>query len=532
MAGLTFREFLFAFGTLWLEGEDGELSYRPWVPWRGVAGKPGQDDVAEMLPQVQVFYAPKARQKGLTELWSLYCAFVLMKEPKSGAKAFGASAAQTKEIMDLRFKRKIEGLAAVYPEIPWPKWEIGKDRAECDNGSYFNVYSSENTGAHGGSQRLTLLDEAQNYAKDDYREMMKGILPLLRGRNQLAVLGTSRSGSDFNDVVKGIRARHPSVRKDTWMPDDRTADGRYARTGMIFLADDLDPEHRVPGWREFQLTERFGGDLVDMASQHPMTFDDMLLSRSGRVVASWDDARHVAEIPVVWQKHHDFYLVYDHGSTEGHPAVAMFIQYDPWLDFVYVFDEVFIRGRELAFVSAEIVKTLARWRLEWTGGGPRVKAYGDVRGRYGHRQVDEILMEETGIAFQGVYKQDEAARIELIKLRHFRGRGPVGTTVGGISTWAAERKGGIVYSPRCKGSIKQISELRYKDGKDTPQELENDAFDCEGYGLYEISKREPAKEPTYDQLHRQKVRAWKATGSRQVVEQAPLDPLRECLRAG
>ena len=97
----------------------------------------------------------------------------------------------------------------------------------------------------------------------------------------------------------------------------------------------------------------------------------------------------------------------------------------------------------------------------------------------------------------GVNKQDEAARIELVKLRHFRGQGKAGESRGGISSWAEDRKGGIAYSPRCNGengkggSIKQISELRYKDGKDTPQDLENDAFDCEAYGLYEISKREP-----------------------------------------
>ncbi len=251
MNRMNFAEFLFAFGTLWLEGPDGEVKYRRWDPWKGVAGKPGQNDVAWMLPLVQIFYAPKARQKGLTELASLYVAYVAMKEEKTSHKAFGASASQTKEIMELRFKRKIEGLMEVYPEIPWPKWEIGKDRADCENGSYFMTYSSENSGAH-----------------------------------QLIVLGTSESGSDFNDEVKGVRERHPLLRTDIWMPEARTSDGRYNRTGMIFLADDLDPEHRVPGWREFQLTERFGNDEIDFLSQHPLTLDHMFLNRSGRVVSS------------------------------------------------------------------------------------------------------------------------------------------------------------------------------------------------------------------------------------------------------
>ncbi len=539
MNRMTFAEFLFAFGTLWLEGPDGEVKYRQWDPWKGIAGKPGQDDVAWMLPLVQVFYAPKARQKGLTELVSLYIAYIAMKEAKTSHKAFGASASQTKEIMELRFARKIEGMIEVYPEIPWLKWEIGKDRAECDNGSFFQTYSSENSGAHGGSPRFTLLDEAQNYAKDDYREMMKGILPVLRGRNQLAILGTSRSGSDFNDAVKGIRQRNPISRKDVWLSEMRTSDDRYHKTGMLFLADDLDPEHRVTGWREHTLIERYDGDVVDFKSMHPETIDDMFLSKAGKVVASWDDSRHVCEVPVVWKAHHEFYLLYDHGSTEGHPAVALFIQYDPYLDFVYVFDEVFERGKELAFVSAKIKKKLADWRGQWDNGGPRVHAYGDVRGRYGFRQVDDIMREETGISFLGVNKQDEAARIELVKMRHFRGQGKEGVKTGGISTWAAERKGGIAYSPRCNGedgkggSIKQISELRYKKDKDTPQELENDAFDDLGYGLYEISKREPTPEPTYEEKHRDKLAQWKrSTGGARVEETGTLDPLVECLKAG
>lgn len=534
MNRMSFVEFLFAFGTLWLEGDDGELKYRRWDPWKGVAGKPGQDTVAWMLPLVQIFYAPKARQKGLTELASLYIAYVAMKEEKSSHKAFGASASQTKEIMELRFKRKIEGMMEVYPEIPWPKWEIGKDRAECSNGSYFQTYSSENSGAHGGSPRITLMDEAQSFAKEDYREMKKGIIPVLRGRNQLIELGTARSGSDFIDDVKGVRDRHPMLRQDLWLPETRTADDRYYRTGMIFLADDLDPEHTVPGWREYQLAERFAGDEIDFLSQHPLNFDHMLMNRSGKVVASWDSKRHICELPVIWKQHHELYMVHDHGSSEGHPAVCLFIQYDPYLDFVYVFDEVFIRGRELAFVSLEIKKKLAEWRVQWKDGGPRVHAYGDVTGLYGFRHVQDIMREETGITFLGVNKQDEAARIELIKLRHFRGQGNAGSTEGGVSTWAAERKGGIAYSPRCAKSTEQISNLRYKDGKDTPQELENDAFDAEGYGLYEISKREPTPEPTYEELHHARIRQWKAAAmSGQVPEaRATLDPLAECLKAG
>lgn len=525
MAGMTFRQFVVAFGTLLRVGEPWEpepevRKYRPWRLWKGWEGNPGQPDVADMLPSVRIFRSPKARQKGMTEMWAMYCAYVLMREGKVNAKAFGSDTKQTKEIMELRFKTKIEGMMEVYPEIPWPRWEIGVERADnLDNGSYFQVYSSENTGAHGGTPRLTLFDEAQNYASSDFREMMKGIGPSLNGANQLAILGTARSGSAFNESISLTMKRVPEIGKNIWRSEDRTSDDRYWSAGMIFLNDDLDPSHRSAAWKENQLNEIFGGDTIAFKSQHPDTILDMFASHEGLVVSSWDTPRHVVELPVEWKPHHEFYLVYDHGSTQSHPAVALFIHYDPWLDFVYVFDEVFIRGRELAFVASEIVRKLAEWRKQWHGGGPRVRPYGDVRGRYGARQVDEILREETGLDFIGVNKQDEAAKIELMKIRHFRGRG-------------ADRRGGIAYSPRCAQSVKQISSWRYKEGKDVPADLEQDAADALKYALHEIYSREPTPEPTYMEKHHAMIRQWKAAATRPTGPVAEIDPLRECLRSG
>ncbi len=327
--------------------------------------------------------------------------------------------------------------------------------------------------------------------------------------------------------------RLPMIRKNVWRSAEKTEDNRYFESGMTFLNDDLDPKHRTVQWKENQLAEIFAGDVIAFKSQHPDTILDMFASHDGLVVSSWNTERHVVDLPVIWKAHHEFYTVYDHGSTEGHPAVCLFIQYDPWLDFVYVFDEVFIRGKELAFVAVKVVARLAEWRAQWKDGGPRLRAYGDIRGRYGFRQIDDILREETGISFLPVFKQDEAARIELVKIRHFRGNDVAGATIGGISTFAAPRKGGIVYSTRCASSIKQISKWRYKEGKDTPQDLEQDAADALGYGLYEISKREPTPEPTYEEKHRERIAQWKrSAGGARVEETGMLDPLAECLKAG
>lgn len=519
---MTFEQFAVAFGTLWRFGGPGEdepevRKYRPWRLWRGVDGEPGQDDVARMLPEVQLFRSPKARQKGMTEMWSLYCAYVLMKEDNVNAKAFGSDSKQTKEIMELRFKTKIEGFSAVYPKIPWPKWEIGVERADCEEmGTYFQVYSSENTGAHGGSPRLTLFDEAQNYANVDFKEMMKGIGPSLRGANQLAVLGTARSGSAFNDFIDAARNRTPEVRKNVWRSG--------TDSGMIFLCDSLDPEHRVPGWKESRLHDFFAGDEIAFKSQHPDTIDDMFASHEGLVISSWNAKRHVVELPVVWKPHHEFYLFYDHGSTPAHPAVAGLLQYDPWTDFLYCFDEVFERGKELSVVARLMKEKVRDWRREWDNQGqeikPALRTYGDVRGRYGMRQVDEILRDETGWQFIAVHKRDEAAQIELTKARFFRGTDE-------------KRTGGIGFSPRCRNIIKQISSLRYKDGKDEPEGLENDAFDMIKYATHQIHVRPPTPEPTWEELHHARVQRWVGSAPRAPAAAATAeDAAAAALRCG
>ncbi len=524
---MSFPQFLVAFGTLW-NGQ--KRCYEPWVPWEGVGGNPGQLDVAAMLESTRAFYTPKSRKKGISELWALYCAYVLMREPNADAKVYGASSAQTREFMEKRFQRQIEGLSAVYPEIPWPKWVITKDRADCDNGSFLNIYSSENTGAHGGDPRLTLLDEAQLYAANDFKEMMKGILPTLNGERQFAMIGTSRSGSKFNETVDGIRNNYPMVKTDVWEDDSRTEDGLYKRMGMIFLADSLDPRHRVPGWKESQIAS-FGGDMVSYLSQHPESIDDIFLSHEGLVISSWDTKRHVVDMDVVWKPHHEFYIFYDHGSSPAHPAVLGLLQYDPWNDFLYCFDEVFERGVELSVMAGKMTKKLVEWRRRWDDERqvikPGVRPYGDVRGLYGIRHVDEILRDEMGLQFIMVKKRDEAAQIELTKARHFRGTGE-------------GRRGGIAYHSRCQNIIKQISSLRYKEGKDEPEGLENDSLDMIKYACHTIHLRAPSPEPTWEELNRARTAAWAAAARAQNPRAAAaVDPavtleeaMNRSLRAG
>ncbi len=511
IAKMTFPEYAQAFGTLWVQDPvTFEIGYKPWDFWDGVDGEPGQLDFAALLQAMRTFWSPKARQKGASEIWSLYAKFVLEREPKSQAKVFSATKTTAKEFLELRFARKIEGQASVYPDMPGLRWEIGKDRCDCENGSYIQVYSSDDAGARGGSQRLTLLDEAREYADADFKNMLQAMGPSLRGKNQLAILSSGKNGSAFNIRIRGTDKAPglmdlPSPRPSIWISPDQ-------KDGMVFLNDFLDPEHREPGWRERELSgPLFGGDEIRFNSEHPRVIGDIFTSHEGLVISSWDRVKHVVDMKIEWAPHHEFYLFYDHGASEGHPAVAHFLQYDPYVDFVYIFDEIFERGMELSDINKKIKERLQHWRRVWSDDWryyheandieikPMVRPYGDVRGLYGTRHIGDIMREETGLSFITVHKRDEKGSLELAKARFYR---------GGI-THGIRARGGIAYAPRCRNSITQTENLRYKPGKDEPEDKENDAVDLLKYESYQVFVREPTPEPTYEQKQQERVRAWR-----------------------
>lgn len=497
LQSMTFEQFCGAFATLWLEDEaTQEVKFQPWTFWEGVNGEPGQMEVAQMLSRSKIAWVPKARQKGISELWSLYCAFVLMREPKSDAAVFSADKGKGKEFLKKRFNRKIEGLYAVFPEIPWPHWEFGTERAECENGSYVQIYSSDNTGARSLSPRLTLLDEAREYASSDLKDMLATIFPVLRARNQLAVVSSGKSGSYFNEYTNILRAGIESP-ASIWK-------GAIKDIEMIFLNDYLDPTHRGD-WRDDERKKY--SDEVRFLLEHPITIGDIFSSHEGLVFPSYNEKRHVFVKEVWWEPQHEFYVFYDHGSTEAHPAVLHLVQYDPYTNFKYIFDEIFERGMELTEVCKRINNKLADWRASWVLENqpikPAIKPYGDVRGLYGSRHIDEIMLQETGLQFIAVHKRDSEGSLELAKARFHRGN--ILRSDGEI-----DRSGGVGIHPRCRNSIKQIANLRYKEGKDEPEELEDDAPDLCRYEDYVISKREPTPKPTYEQLQQARIDNWKA----------------------
>lgn len=482
---MTFVDYCIAFGTLRVEKPDGSFGYMPWEFWEGYNGEPGQLDVAEVIEFCQVFWTPKARQKGISEIWSLYAKYILEKEPGSQAKVFSAGSKQSKEFLEERFARKVYGCEEVYPDIPFPKWEIGRDRADCENGSYINIFSSDNAGARGGSQRLTLFDEAREYSDKDFKDMLQAIFPALRGRNQLAVVSSGKPGSAFNSRVKKLM-KLPSSRSSIWK-----SEGIKNSTGMIFLNDFLDPEHRSQAWRDNELNQNFDGDKVRFGSEYPETIMDIFQSHEGLVIGSLGN-HHFKPHEIIWGKGMENYIVYDDGHTKEHPALAWFVNYNRYLDFAYVYDEIYLEAKDFPVIAKELVEKIKFWRGR---GFPKPECLGDVAGKgNGTKDIAWVMREETKLLgmelhFNGVIKSDKAGSLLLLQNRFFHGK--------------------ILIDPKCTNSRHQLETWRYEEGTDKPSEKFDEAGDIGRYLCNRLTKGEVPKEPTYEELQQERIKEFR-----------------------
>ncbi len=426
---MTFVEYCQAFGTLWLTNElSGEIEYMPWNFWNGQDGEPGQLEFAWLISIVKTLWAPKARQKGISELCSLYAKYTLEREPGSQVKIFSLDKPAAREFLELRFARKVLGHAAVYPEMPGLKWEIGKDRCECENGSYIQVYSSEDSGARGGSQRFTILDEAREFAKNDLKNMLQAMAAVVsRGKNQLAVISSGKPGSEFNARIKGTvkspgLMKLPVVRPSVWMSADK-------KEGMIFLNDYLDPEHRVPGWREATLNgSLYGGDEVRFNQEHPEKIEDLFVSHEGKVLAALDAAEHRRnpdDMPFMedgrWNPDCDNYLTIDHGNTAGHPTVAGFFCHNRYTNHLHQYDGVFARSeydQQMSVKALRVKKKVEAWLAR---GAPTFTCIidGSVFNDLGVKTVGSEWEELTGLSFLRAQKADKDGSVIAVAKRVF-----------------------------------------------------------------------------------------------------------------
>ncbi len=462
---LNFMQFHELFGTMWSKDEGRFLKWELWAgTYRDGIQYAGQHEMLHDFEAQEISWLAKARQLAGSEGAATYAIYLCLKYSNSLVTVFSKDYPAAEAFLAERVKMKLDGMLLVRDPAgnPWPwrdsagglPWRTKLDgncvidgAVKFFNGSSIEAFSSDNTGPISRSPRLVILDEARTYAKGDAEEIWSGILGALNPPMQVIVISTGKAGTWYNEMTLDIDA------------------GKVPGVKVTFLPDDIRPGHDAE-WRVKRLGQ-LKGNVSRLKREHPLVLKDIFATSEGMVIGSWDKDVHVGELPLEWGPGDEFIIGYDHGHTKTHPAVALFCCYNRYEDFLYVFDEVFVRGRELVEISKEIRE---KYEFYLRQGAPRVSALADtaIFSDNGVKSIADTLIEETGIAFARAWKHDKDHSTDVMQTRFFHRT--------------------IMISPTCQGTIKQVSSWLYKEGKDKPVEIEDDSQDVIRYICMHIEK--------------------------------------------
>lgn len=476
IAKLSFLQFVELFGTMWIKEQS---KFMKWALWEGVErdGKKymGQPEMLEAFARNKITWLAKARQLGGSEGAALYAIYLCLKYPKTQVLVLSKDNPGSEIFLAKRVKSKLDGMllmldpagnlwpfAGIGGVLPWRTKTDGNcvidGRISFYNESEIIALSSDSSGGRGYTPRLVIFDEAATYSLRDAENLWSSILGSLNEDAQIIVISTGVAGSWYNIMTKQMMgAGVPGAE-------------------LVFLPDDIRPGHDI-AWREARL-KAFGNNVVKMRREHPLVIEDLFSTNEGLVIGSWDEGVHVGSLhsgpeDLGWKEGDEFYLIYDHGKTRAHPAVCWFVRYNRYDDFAYVFDEVFERGKELTYVGPKIREK----HLMYTLGGAPVSmnvADGAIFNDLGMKTVAMVLSEETGLTWTKAFKHDKKQSLEWLQQRFFR---------NGIKLHPCLRG-----TAEDGGSIVQLEKWSYKEGKDTPVEIEDDAGDVGRYLCAQVEK--------------------------------------------
>ena len=458
-------------GMLW---DEEKAVKKKWILWEGVRGYPGQDEILEAFSTEKYSWLLKARQKGGSEM----AAFVQFKECVTKEKF--ETGIITKKLPDAKYflkRRLLTQMKSAYDleyepgkRFPWPKFTDNSDtgRVVWENGSMADAFSSDNEEARSRSTNLLVFDEIRTYSTANAEELWSAITPLVDAQpnRRLIALSSAKFGSWANDMTKAIM------------------DGEIEGIRFLFMPADIDPAHLA----ERKLAMKRSKNPSLFLQENPLEPEDCFKGREGAVFRNFDSSydeenggTHVNNVELNWG--YQYCIGYDHGKT--HPAVLLLCLYNRYTNHLYIFDEVFCRGKDLPEVAFLIREKLNFYKRERGSGDPNVKiADTACFAQDGRKSVAESLRDLTGIVFRKSYKYDKIGSLDRI-----------------ITRFANKT---ITFDPRCVQTIKQFEELMWKrqageSKKEEPVDIEDDAVDVVRYLDAELASSVKPK-PKVDSL--------------------------------
>jgi len=444
---MSFAQFIAVYGMLWSAKEK---QYLHWNLW------PKQRELAVIFGKYQIPWVLKARQLGISEMMAMYGFYVAVREPRSEIIIISKKLPDAKYFLKKRVLTKLESSYDKWgDEIKpfWPKYTPFEGKIEFDNGSWIEAASSDNQEIRSHTPRLILFDEIATYAMTDASELWSAMRPAIadQERGQMLCVSTAKSGTWFNKMSKMIINKEIVGPEYFFMPGSA-----HPRRDEAWYAKERGK------WANHKLFYR----------EYPRTEDDCFVSNEGNIWPQFDTrigGRHVRRFEIDFRM--KFCIVYDHGRQ--HPAAMMFALYDRHTDHLYIFDELFMKGLEITEVAYQIREKLNFYKKHLNAPKPQLSiADTACFAKDGRRPVADTLRTITGIHFKKSIKHDQKGAIDLVGAR--------------MST------GGLTIDPRCKNTIRQISEWIYKydpeqpgHKEEKPIDIDDDLCDC---GLYLVSE--------------------------------------------
>ncbi len=461
---MTYCDFLKVFGFLYNQAQG---KYVKWEAW------PKQIELAELFWQHKFIWILKARQLGISEEMAFYAVFVALVEPNSEIIIISKKKDDAKYFLKKRAMTKLITLKGMEWEgqpLKWPSYEPLEGMIKFDNGSWIEAASSDNEEVRSRTPRLVIFDEARSFAASDAEELMSGIKPSVeeQPRSQIIVASTARPGTWFNEQSKDIKS------------------GDLGGWKYFFMPGNAKPE-RTEEWYKEAIKRWYDQKLF--YREYPRNEEDCFAAREGLVYDGFDPKRHVHGFDVFFR--HKYIIVYDHGRQ--HPAVMLFCLYDKHSDHLYVFDEVFEVGLEITEVCYKIRQKMNFYKKNLNAPRPQLRiADTACFAKDGRRPVAEVMRNILGIHFKKSIKHDRMASIDLLRARF--------------------SYGGISIDPRCKHTIAQVENLRWKydydrhaktheEHPEKPVDIDNDCTDCLEYVTAELHAVPKPKQEKPEDLH-------------------------------
>lgn len=483
---MSLKQYILVFGSIVDQNPDND-TFKERIPFALWKRQVKACDFAELN---QITLWPKSRQKGLSEFAAERALKTLMQNENVEGVAISKSEVFADYFLKKRVLAKFKHMEREHPGV-FPKLlKETKEELVWEGNRTMKSVASSSTAAASMTLDFLIVDEAGGIDegrsaygdKSIFKPILNNSIPTCDQNSDawIMIIGTSVPGTYYNEIVQEAY--------------DAEMKGEDCPFKYFFIG-----WHHQPGRDEEWYLRQQGLMKDDVYLQHPTDMDDFFYIKDGLVFKHFDShegGKHVMHynigtkfyrkidkdverINASWN--HEIITSYDHGTN--HPAVNLYGIYDPFKDYLFVFDETFFQDGHGTSVK-DIGIAINMVERAFPKRPNKKIADGAIFNDVGIKSVGSIFR-SYGHSFKKAKKHDESASRELLSSRF--------------------RDNKIFIHPKCVNTIDQLRTYRWdpKSKGEKPIQHNDDAIDALRYMCAEcrVETWEPTSTETDTSYH-------------------------------